>query len=285
MKYKNIIFLFAVFLPVSIVLRLMQLSFTVDYSTGFFIKEFETNGNAMLWVVLALCLAPAVFALFSHRNPEKPPKKNIAVSVASIMAAFSVVYELFFEEFSMAVLNWQITPVKVAGIVTTAFFICFALQGFIKFKIPDICTAIPVIYYILRMICDFTTISSLALISENLIVMLTYSMILLFMLQFAKLYNGIDAEYNFRKLLATGLSAVIMCFTQTVPHIILKLSTGYSFMHTSLATNVNIFFMGIFIAVFVFSHFSYGNSCLTEEEREEKQLSFKAKFEKLYKKF
>lgn len=285
MKYKNIIFLFAVFLPVSIVLRLIQLSFTVDYSTGFFIKEFETNGQAMLVVLLGLCLAPAIFALFSHRNPEKPPQRSIAVGIASFMAAFSVIYELFFEEFSVSVLGWQITAVKITGILTAAFFICYGLAGILKFKIPNICTAVPVLYYILRIICDFTTISSLALISENLLVMLTYSMILLFMLQFAKLYNGLDSEYNFRKLLATGLAAILLCFTQTVPHITLKLVTGYSFMHTSLATNINIFFMGIFIAFFVFSHFSFSNACLTEDQREERQLAFKEKIEKIYKNF
>jgi hypothetical protein len=90
-------------------------------------------------------------------------------------------------------------------------------------------------------------------------------------LQFAKLYNGLDSEYNFRKLLSTGIIAVILSFTQTVPHLILKLATGYSFMHTSLAANVNIFFIGIFIMVFIFSHFSFKNACIYEAETEDEE--------------
>lgn len=285
MKYKKIIFLFAVFLPLSIVLRLMQLSFTVDYSTGFFLREFETNGEAMLWVVFALCFAPAVFALFSHRNPEKPAEPNIILSIASFAAGISVVYELFFEEFSHTVMGWQIAAVKIAGVATAIFFICFGLERFISFRLPHICTAIPTVYFILKIICDFTSISSLALISENLIIMLTYCSVLLFMLQFTKLYNGIDSEYNFRKLLSTGLASIALCFTQTVPHFILKLYTGYSFMHTSLVANINIFFIGIFIAVFLFSHFSFSNACLSAEEREEQRFAIREIFSKLYNKF
>lgn len=272
MKYKKIIFLFAVFLPVSIVLRLVQLSFTIDYSTGFFVREFASNGEAMLWVVVALCFAPAVFALFSHRSPENAPPPNIALSVASFAAAFSVIYELIFEEFAPNVMEWQMFAVKVAGIATALFFIAFGLLRFVHFKLHPICMVVPAAYFILRMICDFTTISSLALISENLLLMLTYSMILLFFVQFAKLYNGLDSEYNFRKILSAGISAIILGMTQTVPHLVLKLTTGYSFMHTSLAANVNIFFIVIFIAVFIFSHFSYKNACIYQENSENEEF-------------
>lgn len=284
MKYKKIIFLFSVFLPVSVVLRTMQLSFTVDYSTGFFTREFKTNGEAMLWVIFALCFAPAVFALFSHRNPEAPPKPNIVLSVASFLAAGSVAYELFTERFSQAVMDWQVMAVKTAGVVTVAFFAYYGLQRFINFRIPRISTAIPTVYFILRIICDFTSISSLALISENLLLMISYCAILLFMLQFTKLYNDIDSEYNFRKLLSTGLASIILCFTHTVPHFILKLSTGYSYMHTSFAANINVFFIGVFIAVFLFSHFSFSNACLSEQEREEQRFAFKEKISKICKK-
>ncbi len=285
MKYKKIILLFGIFLPVAIMLRLVQFSFTIDYSTGFYIKEFESNGKAMLWVLLALIFSPSLFALFSHRSPAHPPKPNIILSLASFSVSAAIIYEMLFERFSVSVMEWQITLIKIAGILTAAFFICYGLKRFIRFKLPPICTAIPTVYFVLRIICDFTSISSLALISENLILMFAYCAVLIFMLQFAKLYNGLDSEYNFRKLLSSGLASVMLCLTQTLPHFILKTLTGYSFMHTSLAGNVNLFFIGIFIAVFLFSHFSYYNSCLTEEEQENKQFGVMDKITKICNKF
>lgn len=285
MKYKKILFLFGVFLPVAIMLRLVQFSFTIDYSTGFYIKEFESNGEAMFWVLLALIFSPSLFALFSHRSPAHPPKPNIILSLASFSVGSSIIYEMFFETFSAAVMGWQITLIKIAGILSAAFFICYGLKYFISFRLPNICTAIPTVYFILRIICDFTSISALALISENLLLILAYCSVLLFMLQFAKLYNGLDSEYNFRKLLSSGLASIMLCLTQTLPHFILKTLTGYSFMHTSLAGNVNLFFISIFIAVFLFSHFSYYNSCLTEEEQQNKRFSIMEKITKIRNKF
>lgn len=285
MKYKKIIFLFGVFLPVAILLRLVQFSFTIDYSTGFYIKEFQSNGEAMFWVLLALMFSPSLFALFSHRSPEHPPRPNIILSIASFMLGASIIYEMFFEKFSASVVDWQITLIKIAGVFAAAFFICFGLNRFISFRLPNICTAIPTVYFILRIICDFTSISSLALISENLVLMLAYCAVLIFMLQFAKLYNGLDSEYNFRKLLASGLASIMLCLTQTLPHFILKVLTGYSFMHTSLSGNINLFFTGVFIAVFLFSHFSFYNSCLTESEQNEKRYWVMEKITKISNKF
>ncbi len=285
MKYNKIIFLFSVFLPLAVLLRLIQLSFATDYATGLYIKEFEANGKAMLWVLFGLSLAPSFFAIFSHRNPAQPPKTNIFISLGAFAVGISIICELFFSSFSPVITAWQITLLKISGLATAVFFILFGLKPFLKLHIPNLCTAIPTVYFIFKIICDFSSISALALISENLIVMLTYCAVLIFLLQFAKLYNGIDTEYNFRKLLASGLAAVILCTLQTIPHFVLKVLTGYSFMHTSKFGNITIFVMGVFIAVFLFSHFSYFNSCLTEAEQIERRNNMLEKIANLCKKF
>ncbi len=281
MKYKKIIFLFSVFLPVSLLLRLVQLSFTVDYATGFFVRDFETNGKAMLWVLIGLCIAPAVFAFTSHRNPENPPSPNLFLSIVAFAAGGAIISGIFFEVFPETVPAWQVAAVKITGLMTALFFVFFGLERFIDFRLPRICAAIPTLYFIFRIICDFTAIAALALTSENLLIMLAYCAVLFFFLQFAKLYNELDSEYNFRKLLSSGLASIMLCFVQTVPHFLLKILTGYSFMHTSVAANINLFFTGVFVAVFLFTHFSFFNACLTKEEQVENGNSFKKKITKI----
>ena len=285
MKYKKIIFLFSVFLPLSVLLRLVQLSFTTDYATGFYIKEFESNGKAMLLVLFALAFAPAVFALFSHRSPAHPPKPNIFISAASFAVAVSIICELCFETLPLTITVWQVALLRISGVASALFFILFGLKTFINLPLPNICTAIPTVYIIFRIICDFTAISALALISENLILMFAYCTVLLFFLQFAKLYTGQDSEYNFRKLLSSGLAAIILCALQSVPHFVLKTLTGYSFMHTSPTAAISLFVMGVFIATFLFSHFSFFNSCLTDEEQNRRQNILLEKITNLCKKF
>ena len=197
----------------------------------------------------------------------------------------SIIYELLFETLVPAITAWQITLLRVSGVASAVFFVCFGLKRFINLRIPSILTAIPIVYFIFRIICDFTSISALALISENLILMFAYCAVLIFLLQFAKLYNGIDSEYNFRKLLASGLAAITLCALQSIPHFILKSLTGYSFMHTSPEASISLFVMGVFIAVFLFSHFSFSNSCLSDEEQDDQPNDLLEKIVNLCKKF
>ena len=250
MQFKKILLFFLVALPLSIALRLIQITYTVESATGFFLQEFEGFGNAMLAVIFAFCAAVAIFAFFSHRSPEQPVSSNIPISITAICYSFPPV-----------VRPWQITLLNITGVATAAYFTALALKRFVNFPLPNALSLIPTVYLILRIICDFTAISSLALISDNLFLMASYAVSLLFMLNFAKLYNNAGGDYGSRKLMATGLAATIICFTQAIPHIIINFINGFQYLHTSMAANITVLFMGGFIAAYTFSHFSKKNSC------------------------
>lgn len=261
MQFKKIILFFLVALPLSVALRIIQLTYTIEAATGFFKQEYKTYGGYMLAVIFAFSIAVAIFAFTSHRSPEHPPKPNIFMSVSAVCLCFSILYELAAENFPAVVQPWQIALLKITGVATAVYFMAFALKRFFDFPLPDLCAIIPTVYFILRIICDFTAISSLALISDNLLLMAAYGVSLLFILNFAKLYNRTDREYNFRKLMASGLAAIILCLTQSVPHIIVNAVSDFSYLHTSMEANVTVLFVGVFISAFVFSHFSHQNAC------------------------
>ena len=261
MKYKNIVFLFCVTLPISLILRFLQLGFTTEITTGFFVKGYELEGKAMLYLIFALCLLPAVFSFFSHRSPENPPKPNVFLSIASAFFGGVTLLQVFFEPFLETVPAWQVTGLKLCAVLCAAFFLAFAAQIFIKIELPKIFTAIPVVYFLFRIVCDFTSTADLALISDNLLLISAYCAVLLFMLQFAKLYNEMDTELNFRKLMAFGFCAVSLCFTQSIPHFVMSIYTENNYLHTPLIENISLFFAGVFILTFLFSHFSHSNSC------------------------
>lgn len=261
MRFKKIILFFTVTLPLSIALRLVQLSYTVDMTTGFFKNEYKPYGIYILIAIFVFTAVTAVFAFTSHRSPEQPPKINPVLSVASFLLCFSLLYELAAESFPESVPYWQTSLLKLSGFASAVFFAVLALKAFFKLPLPDICTVIPTVYLILRIICYFTAISSLALISDNILLVAAYCTSLLFMLSLAKLYNRSEGDGNFRKLMASGLTSTVLCFTQSVPHIIINISNGFSYNHTSMAANVTVLCLGLFSAVFTFSHFSEKNSC------------------------
>lgn len=261
MKYKKILLFFLFALPLSVGLRLAQLFFIVDTETGFFKPEFGAYGGYMLAVIFAFGILAAVFAFTSHRSPEHPPKPNIAMSISALGFAVALFYEINNEVLPATVQNWQRSLLFIMAIITGVYLVTFAVRRFINFALPAACAVIPTVYLVIRVICYFSAISPLALISDNIILMAAYLVSLVFMLNFAKLYNGVDSEYNFRKLLASGLSASILCFTQSVPHFIINFATDFKYQHTSMESNITVFFMGIFILSFIFSHFSHKNAC------------------------
>lgn len=260
MQFKKILLFFLVALPLSVALRIFQIMFVVEAETGFFAQEFEGYGNAMTAVIFAFSVVMAVFAYLSHREPKEAAKPNIVMSIGAVMFSFSVLYELAAETFPPVVRPWQVTLLNISGLVTAAYFILFAMKRFVNLPLPEGFAIIPTIYLVLRVICDFTAISSLALISDNLLLMAVYSVSLLFMLNFAKFYNNAGGKNISHNLLASGLTAVVLCATQSIPHIFVNLVLDHKYNHTSMAANVTVFCMGAFIAAFTFSNYLRENT-------------------------
>ena len=259
MKFNKIILLFGITLPVCIGLRLLQLMFTVDFTTGFFKPEYKMYGNIILLCILIFAALTAFFSFFSHRTPENPPKPNIVLSLASFALAGSVFYETisYIATANSGILQGSL--LRLFGILCAAFFVMYGVNRFIEIKIPSLLSAIPVIYFIVKTICDFTSISSLALISDNVMLIAVYCFVLLFMLNFAKLYNNVQGDYGSRKLMAYSLTAGVLCFAQSVGNFAVNIMNDYSYLHTSMATNISIFCTGVFVTAFCFTYFKKEN--------------------------
>ncbi len=261
MKYKKIMLFFCVAIPLCIALRFMELQYIVEAKTGFYKSEFTGYGNAIIAVIFAFAVMTAVFSFTSHRSPEHPPKPNIPLSICSFILAISIVAEMFLESFAPDIIIWQVVFLRISEILAAAFLVLFGLNKFINIPIHQVIYAFFPIYIIFKIIFSFTAISSLALISDNILLIASYCTSLLFAVSFAKLYNKMDTEKGFKRLLASGLVSVILCFTQSIPHIIYNLLNNNVYLHTSMHTNINLLFLGIFILTFLLSHFSKENAC------------------------
>ncbi len=66
MKYKKIILFFCIILPLSVLLRTLQLFFTVETDTGFFKSEYKTAGIYLLIIIIAACACLAIIFLAEH---------------------------------------------------------------------------------------------------------------------------------------------------------------------------------------------------------------------------
>lgn len=252
MKSNKIMLFYFAALPISLCLRFLQLIFTVEPKTGFYIPESEGMGTVLLIVILLCSLFVALFARLTYKQPDDLPKMNIWLSASSALLSVSIFLETFFADLSLPILGWQNILLKVLSLACSIYLLAFASSPYLKFKIKPILSALPVIYSIIRLICDFTLVSKLAIISDNILLIAVYSLSMFFFLNFAKLYNGIDDDKNYKKILSYGLTLSVLCFTSSIPNLLLgAISSGYN--HISLFSSITVLLIGIFATVFVFS--------------------------------
>ena len=259
MQYKRVIMFFLIVLPISIILRILQLKYIVDSKTGFFILEFSFFGYLILGMIFLVGIMFVLFSFISHRSPDKVPCSNIFLSISALIAALGILAKVLFSDKSLSV---QSILLNFSAILTVAFFIAFSLKRFVEFKLPSFTFLIPCVYFILDIIKEFTVISSLAIISDNIYLLSALCSLMIFSLQFGKLYNNVDREYNFRKLLASGLLSTLFCFVQSIPYFLFRIFSSVQNSHISLSSNICLFCIGCFVITFITSHFSKENACV-----------------------
>ena len=253
MKLDNILLFFGITLPVSVTMRYFQLNFTVETKTGFFTNESGNYGVLLLGLIFVIFIANMAFGYLTYNKPEHPPKGNILLSISAVLLSITLGYQLLTQTAHAVI--WQKGILYVSGIITVIYLLLYAATPFVKFKPAPALSTIPTIYLAARLICDFTAISKLALISDNIILILSYCVLLLFFLNFAKLYNYTDTDKNFKKILSFGLASVTLCFTNSIPYFLINLKTNFAYHHTSVSENLTVLFFGVFILTFLLSHF------------------------------
>lgn len=259
MKQNKIMIFFVISLIFSTIIRYTQINYTVDFATGFFKIGFETIGNFISIAIILVALVATFFGKIAIKRPKNHLKNGIPLSIAAILPALSIGYEIFLAEMPLITNPLLSLLLKTIGILSVIFFLLYSVRDFINFDFPPICTVIPCFYIIVKIICDFTSISSLALISDNILLIAAYCFILLFMLNFTKLYNNINQNTNFRKILATGIGASVLCVSQSIPYFITNILKGGSYNHVTPWENLSLLSFGIFISIFILSYFSKKN--------------------------
>lgn len=259
MKLNKITTFFCIGLPICVCLRIFQIVFTIDFETGFYVNQFATIGKAISAVIFIFCALLCVFAFRYYKAPENPPKQNIFLSLTSIGLAVTTIFQAFGEGNYISTFSWQVWFIRILGVAATAYFVMYGLKYYIDFKFPPILHIIPCLFMIARTAFIFINTASLAHISDNVFLIATYCALLIFFVNFAKLYNDIDNEKNFRKMLSSGLVSATLALTQSLPHIVVNIASENRYLHVSHISNISALFMALFVLSFLVSHFYIDN--------------------------
>jgi len=282
MKYKRIMLFFVLATVISVLVRALQVMFTID-DKGFSIDDYKNISYAML-VIQFLAVGVATFlGALVHRYPEKPPVVGPVLAVASALLGIWIIADLIMFAPPVSVPMWQSALIKFFGLLSGIILVVYSLSKILPIKLPSILFVVPVLFWVMRLIWAFTTINTLALTSGHILLLITYCSVLVFFLELAKLMNGIDKEYNFKKLLATGICSTTLCFTFSVPYIINTVLGGSAATVEGYSPVLLLFVTGCFNAVFLFCYFNNNNLRKRRHRRHHTRiLNIDAKVDRFY---
>ncbi len=250
MKHLGLLIFSGISFFLIIAARCVQLLFLTDSNNGFFIDGYEGIGAAItvFTAVLTIICAFSIF-FFKKEKIDPIPASSIPLGCAAILLGVSNIIEPFINKIEIVAIPTVILTLRfifiiLSGIVFIMFGFSVILEKNPKFEL----SVIWVISWVLRLMTTFIGFSGMSNISENLYDVLMLVASLIFMLFFSKAICGILKSTHYRKLIATGISAVLFTASSAIPCLITTLFINTKFIHTPIDSPVT----GIFTSLFIF---------------------------------
>lgn len=217
MNFRHLMALFGVSLPLCVLLRVLQLKFTIEENTGFINPEFFLI-SVLIMVIIFIAVAVVVFVSFAAKTAKRKPSViKPGLSIVSLCVSASAIYE-FIEALKPTAVNmWYNNLFVVLSLAAALFFIALSVKNIYDYPLPKLFYILPVLYMVVKLISMFISISSLALISDNVFMILSYCCILLFWLYYSKVENEVECEKSRKLMLVSGMTATMLCAVNSLP--------------------------------------------------------------------
>jgi len=255
MTFKKIMLFFWVGLSVCVAARVLQVAKTIEYSNGFYIDEQKCLGNILLVVIAAVCVVLWFISSRVETTPLNIIEGNWLLSLVSVMVAGTLVVDFYAEKAPYIMPQWQAVTIKAVTLLCIVYFVVLALKGCFNLNISPLFHIIPCVYAIAKIIFTFMSISSLAVISDNILLVAAYCSLMIFFINYGKVHNSVDIGKSFSKCLPSGLCATLLCLTQSVAYFIINLFGEEKYLHINISLMLNVLVFGAFVMAFIVLHF------------------------------
>ncbi len=254
MKNRHTLILLCVLTPVCVMFRAIQLVFTIDGATGFIKQQYTAISVLMTVIVCAAIASVAMLATSVDEIKEKPYGKHPAVAITCVLAGGMFIYQTVA---GMSVINaWYDVLLVLLTLVSVFVFVAYGLKNVYDYNLPDIMLIVPVLYYVVKLISVFVSTSALSLVTENIFLIFTNSVLLWFMYEFASFENQIgDVAKKPKRLFASGLAAVMLCAVTAIPRLVLMITGKMEITSGDVSAALLNISIGLFIIAYIVSNF------------------------------
>lgn len=261
MRYRHIINLFLVSTPICVLLRVIQLMFTIDGDTGFIKQQYSAISLLITLIVCATIAAVSMLAASVEGINKNQIKSNVGMAVIGVVTGGTFIYQALTNVLGKNTSAWHDALLAVLCLLAALVFIAYGLRNIYQYKMPQITLIIPVVYYVVRLINLFVSTSSLALITENVFLVFTNSVLLWFLFEFASFENEIgDVTKKPKKLFASGIASVMFCAVTALPKVVLLIKNNDKVSGDNIASVLLNIAMGLFVCIYIMSNFREKNT-------------------------
>lgn len=251
MKKRQAMLLLGVSLLICTALRIMQLIFTIDRSTGFIKKPYATIS---VLITVIVCVVTAAVSLLSFTGDAvfKKSKENVLLTSASFLMGGAFLARGVIGVLSLQNKGLGDVLLVFLAIVSAVVFVMYGLQSGSEKANAAIIFVVPVIYYVAELISIFVSTSSLALVTENIFIIFSTCASLLFVFMFAGFENEIkEISKAPKKLFATAIAAIMLCALTAFPKTFLALAGEIQLSKFDLSQIILQIAMGVFALAYV----------------------------------
>lgn len=243
----TVFFVFAV--VCAVITRMIQILFLINPHTGFSNAGCGTLNALLTAFIVALCVIVAILLLLKKQNISTGKRqRSFFLFISSLLIAVAQLTEPFIGPARIYNIPSALWSLRLIFIFASGFvFAYFAVAEILLLPLRQKLFVIPVISFVLRLMCTFISYTEMSNISDNFLDIATLICILLFLVYYAKISCNIAETKHYKYVQIFGLSAIILCFTTTLPRIIINFFATNFYPHSSIDSVMTLLIMPVYI--------------------------------------
>ena len=256
MRHRHALVLLAITAPICVVLRAIQMCFIIDEKTGFTKQNYKVINLGIMIVICASAVAVGLLAMTIEGTKQNKKELHPVMAVVSALTSGMFIYQTVSGLSAQSMGSWYSVLLVLLSLGSAIVFLAFGFKNIYDYNMPSMILIVPVIYYIVRLISVFVSTSELSLVTENMFLIFTSSILLWFMFELASFENGMgDVHKAPKKLFASGLSAVVLCAVTSVSKFIFAVVNNIQLSGEDISAALLNAAMGIFVLTYILCNF------------------------------
>lgn len=260
MKHRHALVLTAIILPVCALLRIIQIYFTIEGTTGFIKQQYKTISVLITVIICAATAALGLLAATLEGMRKNDYKQRPFFAIVCALTGGMFFYQTVAGATQITNGTWYNLLLALLSLMSAFVFVVYGFKNIYDFELPALLYVIPVSYYIVKLISIFVSTSELARVTENVFLIFTNGILLWFMFEFASLEGEVgNLAKKPKRLFASGLSASVLCCVVSLPKLIVVPMKKITLTSGDISESLLALSMGIFILTYIICNFVNNN--------------------------